>query len=92
MLDEECLNLNNSLYGIGVGGLSSARSNSNLSQIHGGYYHMPSMMPTSGTAGSTTGGVYYARSDYAESRCFYIIFFSTFVIHYKILLLLLKLL
>lgn len=55
MLDDEVLNHNTSLYS----GL--ARSNTNLSQIHGGYY-----MP----GGTTTGaGVYYARSDYAESRC-----------------------
>ncbi|XP_065364026.1 uncharacterized protein Sec16 isoform X2 [Calliphora vicina] len=60
MLDDDPLTHNTSLYsGLGVG-LSSARSNSNLSQIHGGYY-----MPATA---STAAGVYYARSDYAESR------------------------
>lgn len=60
MFDDENLNHNTSLYS-GLGGLSSARSNTNLSQIHGGFY-----MPVTG---STAAGVYYARSDYAESRC-----------------------
>lgn len=60
MLDEESLNHNASIYS-GLGSISLARSNTNLSQIHGGYY-----MPA---ASSTAAGVYYARSDCAESRC-----------------------
>ncbi|TMW47187.1 hypothetical protein DOY81_007727 [Sarcophaga bullata] len=58
LLDDDLLNHNNhSLYS-GISGLSTARSNTNLSQIHGSYYGVP----------AAAAGVYYARSDYAESR------------------------
>ncbi|KAM7348709.1 endoplasmic reticulum export factor secretory 16 isoform 2-T4 [Cochliomyia hominivorax] len=58
MLDDEILNHNSSLYS------ALTRSNTNLSQIHGGGYYMP----TSAATVSSAAGVYYARSDYAESR------------------------
>ncbi|XP_013104865.2 uncharacterized protein LOC106085249 isoform X2 [Stomoxys calcitrans] len=71
LVDEDSLNQSTSLYsGIGGGGgLSQAHSQTNLSQIHGGYYVTPSVLQTAAAAGAhATPSLYYARSDYAESR------------------------
>ncbi|XP_075155918.1 uncharacterized protein LOC142229271 isoform X3 [Haematobia irritans] len=70
LVDEDSLNQSTSLYsGIG-GGLSQAHSQTNLSQIHGGYYVTPSGLTSGGGGGvpHSTSAMYYARSDYAESR------------------------
>lgn len=72
MLEEDSLNQSTSLYS-GIGGLSTAHSQTNLSQIHGGYYIPPGLNSASSAAvaaGVHTAAMYYARSDYAESRCF----------------------
>lgn len=68
ILDEDSLNQSTSLYG-GIGGLTSAHSNSNLSQIHSGYY-IQSSSGLGTAAHASAAAMYYARSDYAESRCF----------------------
>lgn len=63
MLDDD-LNQSATTASIYSGNLIAARSNSNLSQLHhAGYYMQP----------IHAAGAYYARSDYAESRCFHII-------------------
>ncbi|XP_058978447.1 uncharacterized protein LOC101895985 isoform X2 [Musca domestica] len=72
MLDEDSLNQSTSLYsgiGIGGGGPSRAHSQTNLSQIHGGYYVTPTVAAAAAMAsGGPASAMYYARSDYAESR------------------------